>query len=52
MKIGLDRLGDKPLWAVRVAMEFIAGESDLESKLVELSDRVAPAAKIGGVPSN
>jgi tetraacyldisaccharide 4'-kinase len=33
VKIGLDRLGDKPLYAVRVGLHFLAGQSQLESKL-------------------
>jgi tetraacyldisaccharide 4'-kinase len=36
VKIGLDRLGDKPLAAVRVALEFTAGQSVLEAKLGEV----------------
>jgi tetraacyldisaccharide 4'-kinase len=35
VKIGLDHLGDKPLWAVRVGLKFVAGESELESMLHE-----------------
>ena len=33
VKIGLDLLGDKPLYAVRVGLHFLAGQSDLEGKL-------------------
>jgi len=33
VKIGLDRLGDKPLWAVRIGLEFLAGQSELEGKM-------------------
>jgi tetraacyldisaccharide 4'-kinase len=33
VKIGLDRLGDKPLYAVRIGLEFLAGLAELESKL-------------------
>ncbi|MEX2137895.1 MAG: tetraacyldisaccharide 4'-kinase [Pirellulales bacterium] len=36
VKIGLDRLGDKPLYAVRVGLEFLSGQSDLELKLSEV----------------
>lgn len=36
VKIGLDQLGDKPLFAVRVGVEFLAGQSDLERKLQEV----------------
>jgi tetraacyldisaccharide 4'-kinase len=33
VKIGLDRLGDKPLWAVRIGLEFQVGESAVEGRL-------------------
>jgi tetraacyldisaccharide 4'-kinase len=33
VKIGIDRLGDKPLWAVRIGLEFMAGQAELESAL-------------------
>ena len=36
VKIGLDRLGDKPLFALRVGMEFTSGQADFESKLQEV----------------
>jgi tetraacyldisaccharide 4'-kinase len=44
VKIGLDRLGDKPLYAVRVGLEFLAGQSELEAKL-----QAALAANAGRV---
>ncbi len=33
VKLGLDRLGDKPLWAVRIGLEFISGEDELSSRV-------------------
>ena len=36
VKIGLDRLGDKSLYAVRIGLEFLTGQADLESKLDEI----------------
>ena len=33
VKLAVDRLGDKPLWAVRIEMEFLAGQVPLESRL-------------------
>jgi tetraacyldisaccharide 4'-kinase len=33
VKIARDRLGDKPLWAVRIALAFTEGQSELEGKL-------------------
>jgi tetraacyldisaccharide 4'-kinase len=36
VKIGLDRLGDKPLYALRVGIEFVSGQADLEAKLYEV----------------
>jgi tetraacyldisaccharide 4'-kinase len=41
VKIGLDQLGRLPLWAVRVEMDFIAGQNDLESRLLALLARIA-----------
>ncbi len=32
VKIGLDRLGDKPLWAVRIGMKILEGEEQLAQK--------------------
>ncbi len=36
VKIGLDRLGDKPLLAIQIGLEFLAGQIDLECKLEEV----------------
>ena len=33
VKIGVDRLGDRPLWAIRVGIEFLAGRESLEKML-------------------
>ncbi len=33
VKLGLDRLGGKPLWAVRIGLQFISGEDELSSRL-------------------
>jgi tetraacyldisaccharide 4'-kinase len=40
VKIGLDQLGGLPLWAIRVGMNFIAGQDALESRLLALLARV------------
>jgi tetraacyldisaccharide 4'-kinase len=40
VKIGLDQLGRLPLWAIRVEIDFIAGQNDLESRLLALLARV------------
>jgi tetraacyldisaccharide 4'-kinase len=37
VKIGLDRLGDRPLWAVRVGIDFLAGREAFERRLLALS---------------
>jgi tetraacyldisaccharide 4'-kinase len=39
VKIGMDRLGDKPLYALRVGLEFVSGQSELELKLAESLSR-------------
>ena len=36
VKIGLDRLGDRPLWALRVGIDFLAGRDEFERHLVKL----------------
>jgi tetraacyldisaccharide 4'-kinase len=36
VKLAVDRLGDKPLWAVRIEIEFLSGQSALESRLRQL----------------
>ena len=35
VKIGLDRLGDRPLWAIRVGIDFFAGREEFEKELRE-----------------
>ena len=40
VKIGLDQLGRLPLWAIRVDIDFIAGQNDLESRLLALLAQV------------
>jgi tetraacyldisaccharide 4'-kinase len=37
VKIGVSTLGDKPLWAVRIGLEFLAGESELSAKLAAVA---------------
>jgi tetraacyldisaccharide 4'-kinase len=37
VKLAVDRLGDKPLWAVRIEIEFLTGQAALESRLRRLS---------------
>lgn len=36
VKLGMDRLGPRPLWAVTIAMEFLTGQEPFEAKLREL----------------
>jgi len=36
VKLGVDRLGRQPLWAVTIGLEFLAGQGDLEAKLQAL----------------
>ena len=33
VKIGVDRLGDRPLWAIRVGIDFLTGRDELEKLL-------------------
>ena len=40
VKIGLDRLGRLPLWAVRVEIDFLSGRDALESRLLALLARI------------
>jgi tetraacyldisaccharide 4'-kinase len=40
VKIGLDQLGRLPLWAVRAEIDFIAGQNNLESRLLALLAQV------------
>ena len=39
VKLGVDRLGRRPLWAVGVGLEFITGQESLEAKLLALLPR-------------
>ena len=41
VKIGAARLGTRPLWALAVGMEIIAGQAELEAKLAGLVERVS-----------
>jgi len=41
VKIGLDQLGRLPLWAIRVGIDFIAGQEALESRLLALLAQTA-----------
>jgi tetraacyldisaccharide 4'-kinase len=43
VKLGLDRLSDKPLYALRVGLEFVSGQRELESKVEEL---ISPSTQI------
>jgi tetraacyldisaccharide 4'-kinase len=36
VKINRDRLGDKPLYALRIGMEFVTGQNELEAQLDEV----------------
>lgn len=36
VKLGIDRLGRRPLWAVRIGLEFLSGQDALESRLSAL----------------
>jgi len=33
VKVGVDRLGDRPLWAIRVGIDFLAGREEFENTL-------------------
>ena len=37
VKLRVDRLGRRPLWAVTIGLEFLAGEADLEAALAALA---------------
>ena len=39
VKLGVDRLGDRPLRAVTIGIEFLAGQDDVEAKLQAVSPR-------------
>jgi tetraacyldisaccharide 4'-kinase len=36
VKIGIDQLGSLPLWAVTIGVQFLAGQEELEAKLLPL----------------
>jgi tetraacyldisaccharide 4'-kinase len=36
VKLGIDRLGSRPLWAVTIGLEIAAGEAELEARLEKL----------------
>lgn len=36
VKLKADRLGERPLWAVRVALQFLVGQAEFESRLERL----------------
>jgi len=36
VKVGVDRLGDRPLWAVRIGLDFLTGREKLEASLNEV----------------
>jgi tetraacyldisaccharide 4'-kinase len=36
VKLGTDRIGRLPLWAVAIGLEFLTGEKELQSRLAEL----------------
>ena len=40
VKLGVDQLGQRPLWAVVIGLAISAGQSDLESRLTELLSRI------------
>jgi tetraacyldisaccharide 4'-kinase len=37
VKLGRDNIGCRPLWAVTIALEFLAGQADLEARLARLA---------------
>jgi tetraacyldisaccharide 4'-kinase len=41
VKIGLSQLGGKPLWALRIAVEFLAGQKSFEERLRFLGQSVS-----------
>lgn len=40
VKIGLETLGDRPLWAIEIGTQIISGANLLETKLAELAGRL------------
>jgi tetraacyldisaccharide 4'-kinase len=52
VKLDVDRLGNRPLWAVTIAVNFLAGQELLERRLSELvSRRQAPGRKQDEFPT-
>ncbi|MFH1264240.1 MAG: tetraacyldisaccharide 4'-kinase [Planctomycetota bacterium] len=41
VKLSVDRLGHRPLWAVTIGIEFLAGQDDVEAKLQAVRPRRA-----------
>ena len=41
VKLGIDRLESRPLWAVTIALNFLAGQEALEKRLIDLVSRRA-----------
>lgn len=41
VKLGIDRLGSRPLWAVSIVLNFLSGQEAVERKLIELASRWA-----------
>ena len=39
VKLDIDRLGSRPLWAVSIVLNFLAGQEAVERKLIELVSR-------------
>lgn len=44
VKIAVDQLGELPLWAVAIGMEFLCGENLLEAKLQALLDQIGDSS--------
>ncbi len=40
VKLGVDQLGQHPLWAVVVGLEITAGRPELEARLAAMADRI------------
>ncbi len=47
VKLGVDQLGRRPLWALSILLEFLAGREDFEARLAGL----LPTSSQGGGPS-
>jgi tetraacyldisaccharide 4'-kinase len=44
VKIGLEHLGRRPLWALTIGLEIMSGQPDLEARLRPLLERIPPDA--------